>query len=258
MPRRSCYCMFSPRRPTCSVISFPFWPITSMWSRPISQALASRMRRPRALPVSFENLTRVIDRFTQTLAVEGYAIYVFDYGAPVGLRLALTHPDRITAIVSQNGNAYEQGLSQGWNPIQKYWKEPTPENRSALREFLKPEATKSQYLYGVKMRPWSRRNPTNSMQRCSPGLAMTRSSLICLWITRAMSRSIPRFGNIFGASSHPCWRCGAILIHSFYPLVLKHSGAIIRAPRCVFTRHFALEPIIPKSLALFGISSIAS
>ena len=99
---------------------------------------------------TFENLAKVIDRFTQTLGLRRYAIYVFDYGAPVGLRLALTRPERITAIISQNGNAYEEGLSQGWNPIQKYWKDPTPENRDALREFLKPEATKSQYLYGVK------------------------------------------------------------------------------------------------------------
>jgi pimeloyl-ACP methyl ester carboxylesterase len=98
---------------------------------------------------SFENLAKVIDRFTQTIGMERYAIYVFDYGAPVGLRLALLHPERITAIISQNGNAYEEGLSQGWNLIQKYWKEPTPENRAALREFLTPEATKSQYLYGV-------------------------------------------------------------------------------------------------------------
>jgi len=99
---------------------------------------------------SFENLAMVIDRFTQTIGVDRYAIYVFDYGAPVGLRLALSHPERITAIISQNGNAYEEGLSQGWNPIQKYWKEPTPENREALREFLKPEATKWQYLHGVE------------------------------------------------------------------------------------------------------------
>jgi pimeloyl-ACP methyl ester carboxylesterase len=74
---------------------------------------------------------------------------ILDYGAPFGLRLALAHPERITAIISQNGNAYEEGLSQGWNPIQKYWKEPTAENRAALLEFLTPEATKSQYLYGV-------------------------------------------------------------------------------------------------------------
>jgi pimeloyl-ACP methyl ester carboxylesterase len=99
---------------------------------------------------SFENLAKVIDRFTQTIGIDRYAIYVFDYGAPVGLRLALAHPERVTAIISQNGNAYEEGLSEGWNPIQKYWKEPTPENRAALREFLKPEATKWQYVHGVE------------------------------------------------------------------------------------------------------------
>src|SRR6201982_3176243 len=99
---------------------------------------------------TFENLAKVIHTFTQAIGLERYAIYVFDYGAPVGLRLALAHPERITAIISQNGNAYEEGLSQGWNPIQKYWREPTPDNRAALRDFLTPEATKSQYLYGVQ------------------------------------------------------------------------------------------------------------
>ena len=100
-------------------------------------------------PYTFENLAKVIDNFTQTIGLESFALYIFDYGAPVGLRLALAHPDRITAIISQNGNAYEEGLSQGWNPIQKYWSEPTAENRAALREFLKPEATKWQYQHGV-------------------------------------------------------------------------------------------------------------
>ena len=104
----------------------------------------------KAFRYTFENLAKVIDRFTQAIGLERYAIYVFDYGAPVGLRLALAHPERIAAIISQNGNAYEEGLSQGWNPIQKYWKEPTPENRAALREFLTPEATRSQYLHGVQ------------------------------------------------------------------------------------------------------------
>ena len=99
---------------------------------------------------TFANLAAVIDKFTHTIGLDRFAIYIFDYGAPVGLRLALAHPERITAIISQNGNAYEEGLSQGWNPIQKYWKEPSLENRVALREFLTPSATKSQYLYGVQ------------------------------------------------------------------------------------------------------------
>src|SRR5260370_10267679 len=99
---------------------------------------------------TFENRAKVIERFTESIGVGRFAIYVFDYGAPVGLRLALAHPQGITAIISQNGNAYEEGLSQGWNPIQKYWKEQTPQNRAALRDFLKPEATRWQYVHGVK------------------------------------------------------------------------------------------------------------
>ena len=99
---------------------------------------------------TFEQLAKVIGSFTETIGLDRFAIYVFDYGAPVGLRLALAHPERITAIISQNGNAYEEGLSDGWNPIQKYWKQPTAENRAALREFLKPEATQWQYSHGVQ------------------------------------------------------------------------------------------------------------
>ena len=99
---------------------------------------------------TFEHLTKIVAGFTEAIGLERFAIYVFDYGAPVGLRLALAHPERITAIISQNGNAYEEGLSDGWNPIQKYWKEPNAENRAALREFLKPAATQWQYSHGVK------------------------------------------------------------------------------------------------------------
>jgi pimeloyl-ACP methyl ester carboxylesterase len=99
---------------------------------------------------TFDHLAQIIDQFTGTIGLGQYAIYVFDYGAPVGFRLALAHPERITAIVSQNGNAYEEGLSQGWNPIQTYWKEPTAEHRAALRDFLTPEAVKSQYVHGVQ------------------------------------------------------------------------------------------------------------
>ena len=99
---------------------------------------------------TFDHLSKVIDNFTQAIGLDRYAIYIFNYGAPVGLRLALAHPQRVTALISQNGNAYEEGLSQGWNPIQKYWREPTAENRTALRQFLTPEATKWQYVHGVQ------------------------------------------------------------------------------------------------------------
>jgi len=99
---------------------------------------------------TFDRLAAIIDTFTDTIGLSRYAIYVFDYGAPVGFRLALAHPERITAIISQNGNAYAEGLSvEGWNPIQNYWRSPTAENRTALRAFLQPEATKWQYSHGV-------------------------------------------------------------------------------------------------------------
>ncbi|MBS0239022.1 MAG: alpha/beta hydrolase [Proteobacteria bacterium] len=98
---------------------------------------------------TFDNIAAVIDRFTEVIGLKKFAIYVFDYGAPTGFRLAMKHPERITAIISQNGNAYEEGLSEGWNPIQAYWKNPSEANRAALRQFLTPEATVWQYTHGV-------------------------------------------------------------------------------------------------------------
>jgi pimeloyl-ACP methyl ester carboxylesterase len=98
---------------------------------------------------TFAHLAEVIDRFTEVLGLSRFALFVFDYGAPVGFRIALKHPDRIAAIITQNGNAYEAGLSEGWNPIEAYWREPTAKNRAALRDFLKPETTKWQYVHGV-------------------------------------------------------------------------------------------------------------
>jgi pimeloyl-ACP methyl ester carboxylesterase len=98
---------------------------------------------------TFDHLAQVIEGFTDALGLDRYALYVFDYGAPVGFRLALARPERVTAIISQNGNAYEEGLSDGWNPIQRYWQEPNVANRDALRAFLTPEATRWQYTHGV-------------------------------------------------------------------------------------------------------------
>jgi len=98
---------------------------------------------------SFDQIAATIDRFTEIVGFDRYAVYVFDYGAPTGFRLAVKHPERITAIISQNGNAYEEGLSDGWNPIRAYWQEPSAANREALRAFLKPETTIWQYTHGV-------------------------------------------------------------------------------------------------------------
>jgi pimeloyl-ACP methyl ester carboxylesterase len=98
---------------------------------------------------TFDRIAATIDRFTERVGFDRYAVYVFDYGAPTGFRLAVKHPDRITAIISQNGNAYEEGLSDGWNPIRAYWEDASPKNRAALRAFLAPEATQWQYTHGV-------------------------------------------------------------------------------------------------------------
>ena len=98
---------------------------------------------------SFDNIAHVIDRFTEVVGFDRFGVYVFDYGAPTGFRLAVRHPERITAIISQNGNAYEEGLSDGWKPIRAYWQNPSPANREALRAFLTPETTHWQYTHGV-------------------------------------------------------------------------------------------------------------
>lgn len=100
---------------------------------------------------SFDALAHTIEAFTNALDLNRYALYVFDYGAPTGFRLAMAHPERVTAIVSQNGNAYEEGLGDAWGPIRKYWAEPTAENREVIRQaILNLEGTRWQYTHGVK------------------------------------------------------------------------------------------------------------
>jgi len=98
---------------------------------------------------TFDNIARVIDRFIEVIGLGRFAIYVFDYGAPTGFRLATWHPERVTAIISQNGNAYQEGLSDGWQPIRAYWEDPSQAKRDALRTFLAPETTVWQYTHGV-------------------------------------------------------------------------------------------------------------
>jgi pimeloyl-ACP methyl ester carboxylesterase len=100
---------------------------------------------------TFENVARIVGNFIDQLGVEKFAVYVFDYGAPTGLRIALQRPDRVFAIISQNGNAYTEGLGkEAWAPMRKYWEDPTKENRQALKSFFTYEATKYQYHHGVE------------------------------------------------------------------------------------------------------------
>jgi len=98
---------------------------------------------------TFDNIARIIERFTEVVGIDRFAIYLFDYGAPTGFRLATRHPERVTAIISQNGNAYAEGLSDGWQPIRAYWEDSSQAKRDAVRTFLAPETTVWQYTHGV-------------------------------------------------------------------------------------------------------------
>lgn len=98
---------------------------------------------------TFDALAKTMEAFTEELKLDRYALYVFDYGAPTGFRLALAHPERVTAIITQNGNAYEEGLGDAWDPIRRYWHEPSAENREALRPFTELDAIRWQYTHGV-------------------------------------------------------------------------------------------------------------
>ena len=105
---------------------------------------------PEKYSYTFDQLAKTMQRFTEVLGLDRYAMQVFDYGAPVGWRLAVARPERVTALITQNGNAYEEGLADGWIPIRKYWEDPSAANREAVRHFVTPEAIKWQYTHGVK------------------------------------------------------------------------------------------------------------
>jgi pimeloyl-ACP methyl ester carboxylesterase len=109
----------------------------------------SAMKPRDAFSYTFDNITDVMDRFTEVAGLTRFAIYIFDYGAPVGLRIAAKHPKRISAIITQNGNSYLEGLSDAFNPVQAYWADPSEKNRAGLRGFLTPQTTLFQYTHGV-------------------------------------------------------------------------------------------------------------
>jgi pimeloyl-ACP methyl ester carboxylesterase len=178
---------------------------------------------------TFDNIARIIDRFTEIIGFDRFAVYVFDYGAPTGFRLALRHPERITAIISQNGNAYEEGLSDGWNPIKGYWQGPSQANRQALRALLAPETTRFQYTHGAPDQTLGSPDGQNL-----DNFYLTRSGadevqLISSAITKATSPYIPHFRPISVHTSHHFWRHGARTIRSFCRRARRRSSATILA-----------------------------
>jgi pimeloyl-ACP methyl ester carboxylesterase len=112
----------------------------------------SSMPDHHAFAYTFENLTNVVEQLVEKLGLSSYALYLMDYGAPIGYRLALRHPERVKALIVQNGNAYEEGLLEFWNPIKKYWNDPTQENREAIRFLVDAKSTRWQYENGVSDR----------------------------------------------------------------------------------------------------------
>ena len=192
---------------------------------------------------SFDAIAKTMGRFTEVMGLTRFAVYVFDYGAPIGYRIAAQHPERITAIISQNGNAYQEGLSDGWNPIRAYWQEPSKANRDALRLFLKPETTVWRYTHGVA-------DPT----AVSPdgytldNFYLARSGAdgvepISLPTTGATSRSIRASRNTSVPTSHRSLRYGAGTTRFFLPAGAQAFKRDIPSANVQFfdTGHFALE-----------------
>ncbi len=192
---------------------------------------------------TFDNIARVIDRFTEVIGLDRFAVYVFDYGAPTGFRLAVRHPERITAIISQNGNAYEEGLSEGWSPIRPTGKtrRRRTERRSAPSSLRRQPAGNTRTAYPTKR--WCRRMVRTSTTFIWPVPARMKCSSISSAITRATSRCIRHSRNISALTSRRFWRCGARTTRSFVPAGAEafkrdNPRAIVRF---LDAGHFALE-----------------
>jgi len=193
---------------------------------------------------SFDGLTRTIEAFTQALEIDRYAIYVFDYGAPTGLRLAMAHPERITAIISQNGNAYEEGLGDAWDPIRKYWASPTDENREVIRQnILTLGGTQWQYTHGVidpeTVPPESYNLDAALLER--PGNKDIQLDLFLDYASNVML--YPKFQEYFRKSKPPLLAIWGMNDPFFIPAGAKAFRKDLPNARVQFldTGHFAIE-----------------
>ncbi len=181
---------------------------------------------------TFDALAETMLAFTDALGLTRYALYVFDYGAPTGFRMAMARPERVTAIVSQNGNAYEEGLGDAWAPIRKYWTEPTAKNRLTLRRALGPEGLKSQYTEGVThpetIAPEGYTLDAAMIER--PGNMDIQLDLFLDYANNV--KLYPKFQEYFRSRSRRCWRSGASTIRSSSLRGSRLSHGTIRMPRC--------------------------
>ncbi len=153
---------------------------------------------------SFDALARTLEAFAEAAGISRYALYVFDYGAPIGFRLAMAHPERVSAIISQNGNAYEEGLGDAWEPIRKYWADPTAENREAIRQnILTLHGTRWQYTHGVaspeNIAPESYTLDAALLQR--PGNKEIQLDLFLNYVSNV--KLYPKFQEYLGTSKPP-------------------------------------------------------
>ena len=185
-----------------------------------------------AFAYTFENLARVIGRFTEVIGLDCFALYIFDYGAPIGLRLALTKPEAVTAIVSQNGNAYEEGLSEGWNPIQRYWQDPSNTNRQALNAFLTPESVRWQYTHGAPdpslVSPDGPALDSHYLER--PGADEVQ---LDLFLDYASNIALyPAFQAYFRQHQPPLLAIWGVTTRSSYPPVRRRTGATSQQRTC--------------------------
>jgi pimeloyl-ACP methyl ester carboxylesterase len=193
---------------------------------------------------SFDQLAVTIDALTRALKIDRYAIYVFDYGAPTGFRLAMAHPDRVTAIISQNGNAYEEGLGEAWGPIRKYWSAPTAENRDILRKSILTEGgTRWQYTHGVtnpeSVPPESYTLDTALLER-----AGNKEIQLDLFLDYASNvRLYPKFQEYFRKSKPPLLAVWGKNDPFFIPAGAEAFRKDIPGAKIQFldTGHFALE-----------------
>jgi pimeloyl-ACP methyl ester carboxylesterase len=184
---------------------------------------------------TFDALAATILAFTNALKLTRYALYVFDYGAPTGFRLAMAHPERVTAIVSQNGNAYEEGLGDAWAPIQLYWREPTEEHRNNIRQALTAEGMKREYSVGIpnpeQIAPEGYTLDAALLAR--PGNVEIQLDLFLDLPTT--SSSTQSFTSTSANHGRHCWPSGAGLISTSSRPARKPSAAIFPAPKYNFS-----------------------